>query len=709
MVQPAGLTPDIEEKPNQYLPHKHFSLSKSCPLAYQKAYELAKALPPEECLKEANVLQKKSDVGSLHYWEAIITNPAADSHIRDKAVLKYSKYTEVLLKSGFKNSWWNAENLRFQYAKYLKILCSKNKVDEKDRHKAYLLLGVYYNPMEHKHEYVSAAQSEEFFIKALSYNQCKPSLKAHILNDLGALYHNDYFGRSDDNLKKACDYYKKIEDDETLPLENRLDAKLMRVRVLAAMSNEKETIQERITLINSLMSHPDISQDLLQKSQVMHHYLRLIEADYASLPEEKCKAILLENSEALKKLFQHAKLDSETDAFARTAYAGALHELIFIYRDSQYKKRELLDILADLMDKEAGLLPDIRAKVILWVADIMRETKQNMSEILKDRKIRVLLDNICGDFNIYPFLKNEAGIRKILLTARNMIPTPLNSNKKQELISEMLLALNDSTVQNSVRISVLKESSAFIQSTYKNHNKTVEKIVSLLKETLKTEKTVNNVYQIKFILYSYYQAYGESIISDEQARDYVLDLSQKDVPDALRIRLIEEDESSSTEEDVSLSEPKVEKEPDRELHQDAVVPNIGAPISTQMPDNGEGPLAAAPTPPISVVAAPLNPQHSKATVVNVGQASGEKTQKQRNREKAERLLEVLQSKHGKVTQQEVTNMLRRLEYTFQPTQDNGLTIHLAHRARNNKKGTPGVLNKGQKHSLASVLQDALNQ
>jgi hypothetical protein len=339
----------------------------------------------------------------------------------------------------------------------------------------------------------------------------------------------------------------------------------------------------------------------------------------------------------------------------------------------------------------------------------------------------------------------------------------LPKTSKNKDLEDLNKALRDPHLDRSMKLGVLKVLSQKTQELFPNYNKNIGLLTNYLKNILQEEK--NPLYQkvIQFILYTYFQAYKECPITSEQAGLYALNLSSDDTPEAFRIKITtdedleEEIEATSPQETQENTEHKGfpvvrEEEHTGNLSPEDTLGALSVPISPNenlqeilpeslpvTPENTEAKVSIKEIPqiPVESFQPKLIPQIPKFSSnqptdnginlmkENLTRQTGIvvapppavvpnplpviNSKRARNLDRAQLLLEKLEKKRGKIEQKEVTNMLRRLDYTFQPTADHGLTLHLGHKGRKNKKGTPGVLKKGQISDLILVLRDVINK
>jgi len=716
----------------------------------------AKQLTCGQQLTKARTLYQTKSWQFFHYFNALINDSKAPSMFRDKAIIERADalfsllpglsriHTTAQLKKGL----W-ADNLRC-----LHFLIDKPDTLESERIGAFVTLADYYDP-RHQHSLSPTAKNvEHAIVQALSY-QLEPLTKASLLNNIASLYHNKYLGEGEGGLKTAFNYYDRLDQDEALPIERRLMSRLEKVKVLWSSNS----ISEAIKVAQLLADHKEASPSLKRQAQFFDLHLCTELACEHFEPSYSVMTRYLQLNDLKKNLsfFNTEQMQLLTYDYAYTAYLlkfyyqvdqktwtsllNGLQSIVSKPGDENVLRievdahfdNELLSACEEVLHQNNPPFLDYWAKAVIVTAEILSKTEKAHLPCLRKKSIGDLLNTVINENSISLSVKNQAKTIKAVLVAKEL----LTKAKKNADLQDLYDALVYPHLSKPLKLEALQIVAQATQKLYPTYNKHIGKFVNYLKNLLKEPLDVQYQKKIKFILYTYFQAYDECPLTAEEVAEYVEDLSSEDTPEAYRIHITADDDSEETE-DSKEENNNVEKTTQTTtLVTSTPVTSLALLPVNDLPDIYPSPTTASTTshpfeqtnqllethsdqedeeetnsPAVATVA--ITPQTTVAVtpapVVSVHMPLPINNPKlKRNLKHAKLLLERLKTRRGKVSQSEVTNLLRRLNYTFQPTADHGLTIHLGHKGRNNKKGATGQLDGGRKTDLSDVLQDAIDK
>jgi hypothetical protein len=682
----------------------------------------AKSLIPSQLLSTAQALVNQGNSNAVHYLKALICNPEYHHMFRDRAATHYvqSGLDIMRINGGIPNENQNAPKILKAIKRCAAILVRKKSACPTDRAAATMFLGLFNSPVfgfdifntRIKSSFQFPVKAVQYLQEALEFPELALNYKVCALNELGALYLNNHMGNEKEVFLKSLGFYKAIDLDKTLPIDDRLNACLNQTLALQSLQKPLETFQERKRLIRSVKEHPEISSKLFKKATIYSTHLILEKYDNV-FDRKISKSMLIAVITELEELVDDSSLENEIMQLRDYAYATAMTYLIFYYDcPPKYLEKSLI-MLCRIIINEQQQNTTLWANSVIGIATAISKTQNNQHKLLGKKNISVLLDEVINNSEITQRDRSQAKSLKALLTAKGLIRA--KAKDKDQIFDALTEALQDPLVPAHVRLNALIAFSQEVQKFYPKYNPRIKQVIAYLKHVLEEEKDLLIRQKIEFILLQYYFAYEKCDINDEEAKNYALKLSGPDVPSNLCMKefLEEKVESGALETpEFTLNLPTLL--PEKEVSLPTVVPEFVHDEENEEPL----PLLQPPvkTPEISVPRFSIFPTPSQQKKPNnvvrydplkEGDEKGFK--EQRNREQAESLLARLQSRRGKVTQSEVTNMLRRLDYTFEPNQDEGLTIHLGHKGRGNKKGAPGRLKGGARRDTANVLEDALNK
>lgn len=649
----------------------------------RKHQELAKYLTPGKQLKIARILISESRLLGLHYLEALINNPKAFSVLRDQAILESSgtvlKSLPLLLSSKqfLINDIW-IENLQC-----LHFIVNNQKTFPDQKGAALATLGSYYHPTNNTLS-PDPEKSEKCFLQALNYKM-EPAKKASVINDIAVLYHNKHLGKGKERLRTAFNYYDTIDQDETLPIELRLQSRFNKMHILKIYHTPLETLQDRQALIQSVLDHEYDSPSLKMQARVYAAVLRAEESRETQFTKQNLKEFMSIFIELATLRHNVSLLDSEEVQLLNVNYAFFLFEIKYIlsldFKKIGLNNNCLSKILEELIQQDNPPTMDLWVSSVSLAGQIMLRTKSKNLNCLGKNRMRDLIDKILQHNAVSPIAKNSIKGIKACLVAEGLLP---NTSKKG-VLEDLQDNLMDVGIPNYIKLNILEILAKITHERFPKYNKAIEQTIGYLKDALKEATDEHSQAKIKFILYTYFQAYKECSLTTEEVAQYVQDLSSNETPEEFRIHITTDDDSEDENDLKSKTENKNEQVP-IEPSENLMIPVVSSTETT------------------STTSTTSTTTVTPTTVVNQQAIN---LHQDRDLMRAQLLLDRLNASRGKVDQREVANMLRRLDYTFQPTEDNGLTIHLGHKGRKNKKGTPGRLDNGRKADLAKVLQDAI--
>jgi hypothetical protein len=692
----------------------------------------SKSLSAAALLKAAQTLVSKRNTNANHYIVKLMSDPSYPSIFRDRAAINYLVLGFDLIRTNAQIPEESEEAVRLLKAlkKCATILARKDSAYPKDRATAKMFLGFSNSPVfgtdifytRIKSSFGNSVKAVQYLKEALEFPELEPTYRASVLNELGALYSNGFLGINEEVYKNALEYYTAIDQNNEYPVVSRLQSQFNQVRVLAALGIIGGTglFEQRRLLISSIKDHPEASQQLLNELMFEEVSLLMQMAGSKEDPAIKKKA-LEEAFVILKSLNEVKEFDASQVRLRNGMYADVTIYLVLYYDYPIKLLEQVLPMLGSFINQEQREPINFWASSVLSMAGVMYVTQRRYPDILGKSHIGDLLDEVATHPSIYPTNQSQAKSLKAILTAKGIIKARARAkekereNEKDQIFDAFTEALQDHSLPAYIRLNTLVAFSQEVQKFYPKYNTRIKQVIELLKKVLKEENGLRTQQKIKFILLQYYLAYKKCDINNEEAKMYALDLSRADVPTRLNMKeFLEKIIGSDTfetqethnkiptllpEKEASLPNdlPKLthneEKKESLFLHQPTVEKS---PISA--PRYSEFPTPSQPKKPDNVV---------RYDPFKDGKEKGVK--EERDLEKAEFLLERLQSRRGKVSQSEVANMLRRLNYTFEPSQDEGFTIHTGHKGKGNKKGSTGVLKGGARTDCADVLKDALKK
>jgi hypothetical protein len=661
----------------------------------------AKALPPAQQLQAAQNYEKTGQMICFHYCEALINNKTAPARLRNSAILLSAEQVINSMRNFCENRQINIRNILNENIRCLRFVINNDKTAEDQKSEALCVLAHYYDPGLNT-IFSDPKECERLSLEALTY-KLNPVNKFVALNNLAALYQNRHLGQGEEGDKTAFLFYDKIDQDETIPIERRLTTKFQKMHHLSSTYTCKEKLQERQVLVQSVLEHPEATPSLKKQAQLYAATLKFEEYTlnrhhFVKKRPEEFGALITELDNLQKDL---SVFDEEQIQLLKVRYATLLHELKYLYRldlkTMGIVHTNLEGILKDLILQDPPPIMSLWVVAVDCAMKIMYRTRDKNMNWLGKNKMSDIINRALEHKAIDPALKNGIKGSKACLVAKGLLP----NTAKRDNLKELQEFLFDVSFPKDYKLYYLQVISQETHKRFPNYNKEIEKIIGYMKKTLEEETDPSFLVQIKFILYAYFQAYKECALTTEEVAQYVKDLSSEDTPEEFRIHITTDDDS---EDEANLKqEMEIESTmTDSHFTVQAEIPSLDdiqksqeqAHIETTLPEStttASSTTTMAPIPPTTIVTQVTN------------------TQQIRNIYHAQLLLDRLNASRGKVTQKEVTNLLRRLDYTFQPTADNGLTLHLDHKGRKNKKGTPGRLDGGHKNDLAKVLQDAIQK
>lgn len=673
--------------------------------AYLEHQAKAEELKAPQLLKEAEKLIEDGDTNAFAYLVPLICNDSYLNYLRDRAAIDYIEFGLNLLQINSEIPEKMVSALVKSVFKCAKILSQKHSACARDRAAAKTLLGLLNSPVfgktitysNLKQYFKKPAKAEELLQSALEFSELEQKWRAFALNELGALYLNDHLGTGEQAFQNACKFYSILGADESFSSNLRLDAKLYQLQALQGLQKPLETLDMRRDILSSIKNHPEISPALLKEVIIDEAYIDLEEMQYTS-KNNKSREIMSAVASKLENLLDETDLRPEGMIVRDLAYATSMVGLILHHNHPREPLEENIALLGKYVNQEQAIPMNFWSAAVIAMVDAILVTKNPYGMILGNKKIDELLDAVVSRTDETQ-QQLCAKAYKALLAAKELIK--IKPKDKGRIFQKLIKYTDNPRLPAYIRLKCYITLAQEIPEFYPKYNMNVKQLVDRLKELLKVETGLLARQKVEFILLQYYMIYKKCEIQYEEVIQYISDLQGPDVPSYLQVeRVFEEQvgpeltEKSEPILETSLLELENKIDEIETPTEEISLPDIS---EKQRPDQGLS-IPFQPKKPDNVVRYdPIKDRKEKGV------------KEERDIEKAKLLLERLKSRRGKVSQREVTNMLRRLDYTFEPSQDEGLTIHLGHKGRGNKKGATGRLKGGARRDTANVLKDALNK
>lgn len=735
----------------------HFNTSQDKPFIEQ-ANQMTHVQQKETSL---NLFLKKR-YQSFYYSAALINNPNTPSPYRDVEII------ESACRMCAWSSWINQlpckEVIWQENVKLLSFVANKAETSNYHKGLALYYLGTYHNPADHL-LVPDPSKAKQFYRDALKCGELQPEVKASALNNIAMFFENEHFGKDQKKKEKAYNYYHQIDTDSSLPLEQRLQARISKARVLLCYSNFPETLHARQQLIQSVLEEKGVTPALKAQATLYKNSYLIEKYDFMEEAEQDIRKksffhipILI----ALHKLKQSTSLLDDVDIQGLNLnYAHCIYEVKRLYGVQAFEKVGLRDdslacilrddtldqLLKELIHQEQPPQIDNWALSVLLAAQLMLNNNCTSLPCLGNKNMKNLLLEIARNPDIISTSQNSAKSLLACLSAYGLLSQ--EPNEDVDILKGLQDTLQDINIPKNIKFTVLAIFGQKAYERYPRYHPEIGKIIDYLQNALIEEKSLYLQSEIKYLLVTYYLAYPECALETQVVSQYVLDLSSNETPEQFRINIIMDDDSDESSEGPSDSKPdlKIKEGVDIKSEKDAVIelakkkttdstletgidfaPKTADPIETsslpESPEIGESQsesdeearelekelnsYATTPRKALKVLpqtAAPIETINTETP----DEAPTLDPKLERDIKKAELLLEDLESTHQMAYQREVQNMFRRLGFNFNPTAEEGLTIHLGHKKGNNKKGTPGKLDGGRKSDLARVLEKAIQQ
>lgn len=643
----------------------------------------AQSMTWQDQKKTAEFFAGTSHVFCIHYYSALINNPNAPSMICDQAIIELIPTAPALKdvkEQCRKKIWKESRNC-------LLFMVNNEKTYSPQKNLAFMQLAVLHSPLVGSF-YPNPELTEKYLLEALS-GECTPLQRASMLNELALLYNTRYLGNDQEGLETAYTYYHKIIKNESLPLEMRCEAKIGMSRLLARYRNHQEKQEKRQKLLKSVQDQDGAGPNLKKRAHL--YAATLMQEDITYSGNAKQENYVKVGTQLCSLRSDPSGLDTDDIYLLNQAYAlslvGLHHECHFDFQQLKVEQTELDKILKELIHPTTPPQKDMWATSVILAANIMYITDRKRLPYLNNQQMGEFLDTISTHKNVEPRQQNLAKGMKTLLVGKGLLP-----QGTQDILKDLQDTLQDISLPNHIKIKILEALGRKTHELYPHYNKNIESTIEYLRNALKEEIDPDYQARIKFLLYIFFRTYKECTLTAQEMVPLVQDLSSQKTPEALRIKIITDDDSDEASPNME-SNPPLEKKKDADFKSETdEASELQKELESYETTSRKAiKILPQPTALIETETPTLNPKL------------------ERDIKKAELLLEDLKSTHGTADQREAQNMFRRLGFCFNPTATEGLTIHLGHKSRNNKKGTPGRLDGGRKADLAPVLEKAIQE